>query len=114
MRENMSIRNIARRVEALEVKSGLAGAIKEALDGFDALKNELSPLLCPVCRAQWEELDQLPDSERMVICESHLSARRYMEVIMACPGEAFAGPQKNSCRRRVAARCYELVEGGHK
>lgn len=48
----MSNRNIARRVEALEVKSGLAGPIKEALDGFGALKNELSPLLCPVCRAQ--------------------------------------------------------------
>lgn len=108
----MSKKSIARRVEALEVKSGLAGPIKEALDAFDALKNELSPLLCPVCLEKWEELDQLPDSERMVICESHLSARRYMEVIMACPGEASADPQKNSCRRRVAARCYELVEEG--
>jgi len=45
----VSKESIARRVEALEVEFGLAGPIKEALDAFDALKNELSPLLCPVC-----------------------------------------------------------------
>lgn len=81
----MSKQTIARRVEALEEKSGVARLTEEQVEQVEALLGDMRELLCPVCLGKWQEIDRLPNNERWSMPGDVLRTPKYVDILLTCP-----------------------------